>query len=222
MDDNLKYWYPENISQQDADSIFVREWLRDYGERIKLKERGMESVAGYGSTKHSFRIYRENLINILKKYEVSTFLDAGCADFYGMEDIEFGEINYIGIDLVAEQIDINKEKYKTHDFRCLNMFTDEIPKADMVFCRDILVHMSSTNIKRFLKSCIDSECKYLMATTFPEVENMELGGQLGWRRINFDKEPYGFNSIEIISEKHDMNPEKCMAIYSFEDIKNKI
>ena len=104
----------------------------------------------------------------------------------------------------------------------LGVITDEIPKADMVFCRDILVHMSSTNIKRFLKSCIDSGCKYLMATTFPEVENMELGGQLGWRRINFDKEPYGFNSIEIISEKHDMNPEKCMAIYSFEDIKNKI
>ena len=61
-----------------------------------------------------------------------------------------------------------------------------------------------------------------MTTTFPEIENIELQGQLGWRRLNFDKEPFGFSSLEIISELHDMNPEKCMGIYSFEDIKNKI
>ena len=46
------------------------------------------------------------------------------------------------------------------------------------------------------------------------VENMELGGQLGWRRINFDKEPYGFNSIEIIL-KIFSNSNICSVLSSY-------
>jgi len=222
MDENVKNWYPPNTTQSEADSIFEKEWLRDYGERLKIKKEGMESIAGFGSTKHSFRVYREKLVDILKKYEVNTFLDAGCADFYGMEDINFKNINYIGVDLVDELIKENQSKHSDKKFVKLNIFTDKLPNCDFVFARDILVHISHTNIKRFLNNCIEAGAKYIMTTTFPEVENIELQGQLGWRRLNFDKEPFGFNSLEIISELHDMNPEKCMGIYSFEDIKNKI
>lgn len=221
-DENVKIYYPPNITQEEADMIFEKEWKRDYGVRLDLKKKGMESIAGYGSTKNSFKIYRENLRNILEKYEVKTFLDVGCADVYGLEDINFEGIEYIGIDLIDELLNENIKKYPDKKFLKLNIFKDDLPKCDFVFARDILVHISNHNIKRFCKKCIESGAKYLMTTTFPEVDNIELPGQLGWRRLNLDKFPFNFSNLEIISEKHDQNPEKCMGIYSFEDIKNKI
>ena len=59
------------------------------------------------------------------------------------------------------------------------MVTDELPQGDLVFARDVLVHISSSNIKRFFKNCKNAGYKYLLTTTFPEVANQELGGILG-------------------------------------------
>jgi hypothetical protein len=222
MDDNIKQYYPEGVTQSEADELFKKEWTRDFAYRVKLQEEGMESIAGYGTTKHSFRIIVEELPKLFKELEIKTMLDAACGDYYGMVDVDFTDVNYIGIDMVTAQIQLNKEKYPNVDFRNINMVTDELPSGDLVFARDVLVHTSSSNIKRFLKNCKDAGYKYLLTTTFPEVDNQELGGVLGWRMLNFDKEPWGFTPIQIISEQHDMNPEKCLGLYSIEDISDKL
>ena len=222
MDENIKKYYPEGVTQREADELFKKEWIRDFGVRLKMQQEGMESIAGYGTTKHSFRIIVEELPKLFKELDIKTMLDAACGDYYGMVDVDFTGVNYIGIDMVEEQIKFNKEKYPNVDFRNINMVTEELPIGDLVFARDVLVHNSDTNIKRFLKNCKDAEYKYLLTTTFPEVDNQELGGILGWRMLNFDKEPWGFTPIKIISEQHDMNPEKCMGLYSLEDISNKV
>ena len=52
--------------------------------------------------------------------------------------------------------------------------------------------------------------------------NQELGGILGWRMLNFNTEPWNFTPIKIISEQTDMNPEKCIGLYSIADICNKL
>lgn len=222
MDDNIKLYYPTGISQKESDSIYENVWRLDFYNRLNLYKNGMESIAGYGTTKSSLRIIVNSLPSIFKKYNIRTFLDAACADYYSMKDVNFNGIHYIGIDMIDEQIKMNKEKYKNVDFRTINMMTDIIPSVDLVFSRDTMIHMSSTNIFRFLKNCINSNCQYLMATTFPELkENIELGGQLGWRNLNLEISPYNFPSIEVISEKYDINPEKCMGIWKFSDI-NKI
>ena len=139
-----------------------------------------------------------------------------------MVDVDFTDVKYIGIDMVTDQIQFNKEKYPTVDFRNINMVTDELPQGDLVFARDILVHISSSNIKRFFKNCKNAGYKYLLTTTFPEVANQELGGILGWRMLNFNTEPWNFTPIKIISEQTDMNPEKCIGLYSIADICNKL
>lgn len=222
QDENIEKWYPPGVTKQEADSMFLREWTRDYHYRVQLQKEGMESTAGYGTTKQGCRRLVNELPRIFAQYEIKSVLDAACGDFYYMEDVDLTGINYIGIDFVADQILVNKAKYSNRDFRVLNMVADTMPTADLVISRDTLIHISNTNIKRFLQSCIDSGSKYLLTTNFPEITNQELGGILGWRNINFNIDPWNFPVIETVSEQNHFNPEKHATLYSFADIKNLI
>lgn len=150
-------------------------------------------------------------------------LDIPCGDYYWMKEVNMSNVRYIGADLVDEQIAYNKEKYPNIDFRVLNMIEDELPTADLVFTRDCLVHLNYHNTKAFINQCIKNGSKYLMATHFPEIQqNIELHGVLGWRPINMEKHPFDFpDALEVISEQSDYNPEKCMGIWSLEQIKEK-
>lgn len=222
QDENIEKWYPPGISKQEADSMFLKEWTRDYHYRVQLQKEGMESTAGYGTTKQGCRRLVEELPRIFAQYQIKSILDAACGDFYYMEDVDLTGINYIGVDFVAEQILVNQKKYPGRDFRVLNMVADQMPTADLVISRDTLIHISNTNIKRFLQSCIESGCKYLLTTNFPEITNQELGGILGWRNINFNVDPWLFQVIETVSEQNHFNPEKHATLYSFQDIKDRI
>lgn len=221
-DENVTKWYEPGTSKEQADKIFLREWTRDFHYRVKLKSEGMESIAGYGTTKDGCSKLISELPRIFKQYNITSVLDAACGDFYYMQYVDLTNINYIGIDFVQEQIDMNKRNYPNYDFRVLNMAADVMPKADLVISRDTLIHISNTNIKRFLKSCYDSGCKYLLTTNFPEVTNQELGGILGWRNVNFDQDPWNFSAVESVSEKNNYNPEKYATLYDFNDIITKI
>ena len=170
-DENVLKWYDPGTSKEDADKIFLREWTRDYHYRVTLQKEGMESTAGYGTTKQGCKRLVEELPRIFKQYGIKSVLDAACGDFYYMEDVDLTGINYIGIDFVQDQIEKNQEKYPQYDFRVLNMVADVMPNADLVISRDTLIHISNTNIRRFLQSGIASGCKYLLTTNFPEITN---------------------------------------------------
>jgi hypothetical protein len=203
-------------------SILKEEWSKDFLGRVELHKNGiLQSIAGYGSSLWNVRMIIKELPNIFKRYDIKNMLDIPCGDFFWMKEVDLSSITYLGVDLVDGQIDFNKKKYPKIDFKVLNMVEDSLPKADLVFTRDCLVHLNYDNIKLFIDELIRNGSKYLMATHCPEVEtNMELNGIIGWRPLNLEKAPFNFpKPIEIISEQSDYNPEKCMGIWSLEEIK---
>ena len=199
-------------------------WTQDFNYRFDMYKRGMESIAGFGSTLWNTRKLIEHLPIIFKKYSIKSILDIPCGDFFWMKEVDLNGVGYIGADFIDEQIVFNKEKYPNMDFRLLNMVEDALPTSDLVFTRDCLVHLNYENTWIFINECIKNGSKYLMATHCPEVEeNLELGGIIGWRPLNLEKAPFNFpKAIEIISEETDYNPEKCMGIWSLEEIKKSI
>jgi hypothetical protein len=205
-------------------SILKEEWSKDFLGRVELHKNGMKSIAGYGSSLWNVRMIIAELPNIFKRYGIKNMLDIPCGDFYWMKEVDLSSITYLGADLVDGQITFNKEKYPQIDFRVLNMVEDKLPTSDLVFTRDCLVHLNYENIGLFIDELIRNGSKYLMATHCPQVEtNMELNGIIGWRPLNLEKAPFNFpKAIEIISEQSEYNPEKCMGIWSLEDIKKNI
>jgi hypothetical protein len=218
--ENRKLWYPKDVSDQEAAMLFKEYWTQDYYRRLRWHEEGMESIAGYGTSLGALATTIEELPNILAKYEINSILDAPCGDFYLMKKIDLSDVKYIGIDLVDEQIERNKLLYPSFDFRAMNMVTDELPLCDLVFSRDILIHLSDDDIIRYITNCKKSGIKYLMTSTYPDLaQNQEMGGIHGWRFINFEIADWNFpKPLELINENSQIDPIKCMGLWRLEDL----
>jgi len=182
------------------------------------------SVSGDGSTSEMTHILVEKLPALLKKYDIKSILDIPCGEFSWMNKVDMDGITYIGADIVPELIEKNSAKFadrKNCEFRTVDLCSDPLPKVDMIFCRDCLVHLSNKNIFRALKNIQNSNVKYFMITTFPDHNknfNMLTGA---WRPINFEKPPFNLPPpIEILNEGFSLRngrfPDKSMGIWGKE------
>ena len=65
-----------------------------------------------------------------------------------MKEVCLDEYEYIGADIVTELIKINNDKFKTthNKFIDLDLTTGKLPKVDLIFCRDCLVHLCNEDI----------------------------------------------------------------------------
>jgi SAM-dependent methyltransferase len=90
--------------------------------------------------------------------------DLGCGDFnIGKELVKHTE-NYIAVDVVTDLIAHNKEKFKEYnlEFQCLDIAVDDLPAGDCALLRQVLQHLSNTEVQRIVKKLTDF--KYVILT----------------------------------------------------------
>jgi len=170
---------------------------------------GMVSRSGEGSNLEQTDEVRKWLPEIIMRYNTRRFLDAPCGDLYWIRHIDFGETVYIGVDIVRDLIERNKDQFGSEgkEFHCANLATDVLPKADMIFCRDCLVHLSFEDAFNVLRRFKETGAEYLVTTTFVERdENLDLYDKNGadriWRVLNLQLAPFNFpNPVELFDEK---------------------
>src|SRR5689334_16770122 len=110
--------------------------------------------------------------NLAKKPHV---VDLGCGDFFVGARIRPLCDSYTACDIVPKLIEFNREKFKplNVDFRVLDLTTDELPRGDVVFIRQVLQHLSNEQIARALPK-IASQYKFLVLTEhLPETPRFE-------------------------------------------------
>ena len=166
---------------------------------------GLESASGGGSTLSTTARLREEMPYILRELRVRTLLDAPCGDFHWMSRIRLELDMYYGCDIVAELIEKNKQKYENQRrvFLNLDITKDQLPKADMILCRDCLVHFSYKNIFAAIDNFKKSGSKYLLTTTFTQREKNKDITTGNWRPINLCKPPFCFGEpIRLINENY--------------------
>lgn len=161
------------------------------------------SVSGIGSDDgqtHEISIQIPKLINALG---IKRFLDVPCGDFGWFSKMKLNPESYIGGDILPEIIGRNNKLYKDsgRKFIKINLIKDALPEADMLFCRDCLVHLSNEDIKLVIRNIKQSKVEYLLTTTFPECETNEDIVTGDWRIINLEKAPFNFPSpLKLINE----------------------
>lgn len=184
------------------------------------------SASGPGSDLEQTKVVIKELTALFKAYQVSSFLDIPCGDFFWMKTVDLSGINYIGADIVKDLIHKNQQDYAKDgiSFQHLNLITDKLPKVDVIFCRDCLVHLSFDNIHDALKNIVESEATYLLATTFiNRTENVDiLTGQ--WRPLNLQLAPFYLpQPVMIIDEKCEAGEgnyaDKSLGLWKISDIK---
>lgn len=186
-----------------------------------------ESVSGEGSTLEQTKILRVKLADLLKKLDVKTFLDAPCGDFNWMKYVDYEFEHYIGIDIVDQIVQENNQKYanEKYSFLCLDICRSPLPKADLIFCRDVLVHLDFKNSLAALKNFKQSGAKYLLTTTFTERDgNVDLMEEMIWRTLNLEKEPFSFPCPAYIlnegcTEGDGNYADKSLGLWLLEDLR---
>ena len=156
-----------------------------------------ESASGRGST----LLYTQNLRNclpeVLEKYKISSVFDAPCGDFNWMKHfVSEHPIAYMGGDIVKPLIESHLSKYKnaSTDFVHVDLTRDDLPRTDLMICRDCLFHLSFQDTLSVLKNFVRSGTPYLLTTSHllgPEHKNYDIATG-DYRLMNLFAQPYHF------------------------------
>jgi SAM-dependent methyltransferase len=163
--------------------------------------RGVESRSGPGSNLARTEEIRRRLPDLFQRYEIASVVDAACGDFFWMQHVCLFNVTYIGLDIVPDLIALNTNRFGrgTVAFRLLDVTRQPIPRADLIICRDMLVHLDYANVKRAIANFRASGTTYLLTTTFPAHRNAELDGI--WRPLNLQEAPFNLPApVELFSE----------------------
>jgi len=187
---------------------------------------GHESVSGPGSSLQQTKEIRRQLPLLLQHLEARVLLDAGCGDFHWLAEIRLGVESYIGIDVLEDLIRRNNERHATpgRAFLIRNLLVDQLPKADVVLCRDCLGHLAFGDIVRALRGFVASGSRYLLTTTFPgRPRNTDISTG-GWRPLNLQAAPFAFPPpLHIINEKCSQSAgafsDKSLGLWRLSDLR---
>jgi hypothetical protein len=187
-----------------------------------------ESVSGEGSNLQRTAAIRTVLPALLARHGVRSILDAPCGDFFWMKEVALDVDSYVGADIVPELIASNTERYASSQRRFIvcDLVEDELPRADLVLCRDCLGHLSYAETRRALDNFRRSGATWLLTTTFTgprENHDITTGD---WRPINLERAPYGFGpAVELINEGSDevdealgAFPDKSLGLWRLADV----
>jgi hypothetical protein len=153
------------------------------------------SVSGLGSEHLAKAAIREELPSLLQRLGARALLDAPCGDAGWIGRVELG-CDYTGIDIVPSLIEANRRRVadgeRSGRFLVADITRDALPRADVILCRDCLVHLSFENIARCVARFADSGARFLLATTFPQWDANRDCEDGDWRALNMERAPFNW------------------------------
>jgi len=188
-----------------------------------------ETRSGLGSTIEYTANIRKALPEILTSLNVGTLVDAPCGDFNWMQAVEIpAGCKYLGIDVVGEIVARNQAGFGGPDrsFLKLDITRDRLPKADLIFCRDCLFHLSYKDIFGFLTNFVDSGSHYLMTSTHKNQDGFPnkdiLSGD--FRVIDLFSEPFLLPTdvLARVDDYLEPDPPREMVVWPREAIRGAL
>jgi 2-polyprenyl-3-methyl-5-hydroxy-6-metoxy-1,4-benzoquinol methylase len=181
--------------------------------------RDPESVSGRGSTLARTNVITSHLPTLLQELNAETLIDAACGDFNWMRYVDLGSIKYIGVDIVPALIDRNRQLYQTNQrtFAVHDITRDRLPDADVILCRDCLIHLSFKSIKATISNFKQTNATHLLCTTHTTVtENLDCPDG-SWRNINLLLPPFNFpQPVKSLVENAELG--KCIGVWRLKEL----
>lgn len=163
-----------------------------------------ESASGPGSTRARGEDFADELAALLARLEARMLLDAPCGDFNWIGGIAERMERYVGVDVVPELVERNRERHSApvRTFLLADLTRDPLLAADVILCRDCLVHFSFADIGAALENFRRSGSAWLCTTTFLDTRvNVDIRTG-AWRELNLQEAPFHFSPPEaLVDEK---------------------
>jgi SAM-dependent methyltransferase len=186
--------------------------------------RGTDSVSGTGSGRDQTHRLIKLLPSLFTELGVRSVLDVPCGDFFWMRQVDLSGVRYTGGDIVRELVERNRQ-YEAPGvrFEVLDLLAGPLPPADLVLCRDCLVHFSFADLFRALDNLCASGSTYLLTTTFPRHRRNRDIATGRWRTLNLERAPFHFPPPlkvfeEGCTEREDF-ADKSLGLWRLDDLK---
>jgi hypothetical protein len=183
-----------------------------------------ESHSGAGSTVQATARVRAFLPKALAQLGAEVLLDAPCGDFNWMRHVEL-DVDYVGADVVRELVEENTRQYAgtRRRFVHCDLLEDELPKADVILCRDCLTHFSPEDVWRAIENFRDSEATWLLTSTYTSRtvnRPIETGK---WTPYCLELPPFNFPPpAQLLNEDcRELYPffsDKCLGLWRINDL----
>ncbi len=186
-----------------------------------------ESRSGAGSSLDSTRVLRVELPSALRQLGARVLLDVPCGDFRWMEHVDLSGIEYIGGDIVPSIVEENRRLHASESRRFLelDLTRDALPDADVLLCRDGLVHLSYANIRAVLANVARSNIRFVLMTSFPGRRDNYDVADGDWRPLDFQAPPFSFPEprltiVEECEEERGSYTDKSVLAWRVDDLPN--
>jgi len=189
----------EKTTQERFTEIYEGEEFYDSSAGITEK-----SSCGAGSTLEATQAIREKLPSLLKQLRVKNLLDACCGNGKWIREIDLGTTTYLGVDITRTLIKRNQQEYGSngYQYQQLDLIKTTPPTADLVLCRDAIVHFSFADARAAISNICKSNSKYVLTTTFTKRKNNRSIQTGDWAPYNLQLPPFNFPSpLEVIDEE---------------------
>jgi hypothetical protein len=192
----LRYDIYARIRSIDREHVFLKVYENNYWD-------GVCSISGPGSSLESTQAVREALPNLLAKLGARSILDIPCGDVQWMKDVPLGERG---------------------EFFHLDLLRDRLPSADVIFCRDCLVHLSFREIQLALHNIKMASPKHFITTTFPYHKANADTVTPYWRALNMQLSPFNLpQPIHLIKDFSDVQGNdqgKYLGVWYTDDLRH--
>jgi hypothetical protein len=170
-------------------------------------------------------VVRSELPKALRRLGARVLLDVPCGDFTWMEHVDLSGIDYIGGDIVPSIVEQNKRLHadESRRFMNLDLTGDRLPNADVLLCRDCLVHLSYHNIRAVLANVARSNVGYLLTTSFPGRNDNYDVSDGDWRALDLEAPPFSFPEpvltiVEECEEEDGTYTDKSLVAWRVADL----
>ncbi|MEL4178312.1 capsular polysaccharide synthesis protein [Roseateles sp. PN1] len=184
-----------------------------------------ESISGPGSNLQQTQRLRAGLPLLLAHLGIRSLLDAPCGDFNWMRTVNLGVEQYIGVDVLGEVIAGLQWRHAglRRNFRRLDLLDSELPRADAIFCRDLLPHLSYAESRAVLRNFQVSGATFLLTTTFTGARPNRDTADGEWRTLNLQLAPFAFAPPLLVlneqcTEGGGAYGDKSLAVWRLDDL----
>jgi len=188
---------------------------------------GLTSKSGNGSSVEQTFEIAQSLPALISQLKIRSILDIPCGDLEWMSRLDLSDVKYIGADIAPSLVSHLKSQFPEKKFEVLDIVRNTLPLMDLVFCRDLFVHLSFRDIRSAIKNIKVSGSQYLASTTFTtRTINSDLPvftRGVAWRTLNLELQPFNFPEPEFLidekcTEGNGLFFDKAMAIWRISNL----
>jgi 2-polyprenyl-3-methyl-5-hydroxy-6-metoxy-1,4-benzoquinol methylase len=160
--------------------------------------------SGAGSKLENIKEYVDILQKYIDKPEVKTVLDLGCGDWQFSKFLDLSSVSYLGVDVVESVIESNSTSYSASNIKFISrdITTYEVPKADLIICKDVLQHLCNKDVVNILVKIITSSKFSLITNDFnpDNTENKDIDNG-DYRCLDLTLSPFYLDVVTVLESE---------------------